>query len=132
MENGLSRSLGSLTTLAVALLLVVGACGGGGPYTIEELSGDTGCRGDGTMEILDDGSVRPVGDIQYEMLTDGFPSPWCLDLVHRWLGPLDVEGYTFDSSPDDPLEFTVMEAGYTHSGGSGTVTTPDGDVVTLP
>jgi hypothetical protein len=118
---------------AVGLLMVlVVACGGGGAFTIEDLSADTGCRGDGTMEVLGDGSVRAVGDIQYEMLTDGIPGPWCLDLVHRWLGPMDVEGYTFESEPGDPLEFTVTEAGYTHTGGSGTVTTPGGDIVTLP
>jgi len=115
-----------------ALLIVMLACGGGGPFTIEDLSADTGCTGDGTMEILADGSVRAVGDIQYEMLTDGLPSPWCLNLVHRWLDTMDVEGYSFDSDPGDPLEFTVMEAGYTYASGSGTVTTPDGDVVTLP
>lgn len=121
-----------LLLAGAALMLVVLACGGGGPFTIEDLSADTGCTGDGTMEILADGSVRAVDDIQYEMLTDGFPSPWCLNLVHRWMDTMDLDGYVFESDPADPLEFTVMEAGYTYTAGSGTVTTPDGDVVTLP
>lgn len=129
--RGWSSCRGRVAALGTYLLLVA-ACGGGGPFTIEELSADTGCRGDGTMEILGDGSVRALGDIEYEMLTDGIPGPWCLDLVHRWLEPMDIEGYTFESEPGDPLEFTVMDAGYTHTGGRGTVTTPDGDRITLP
>ncbi len=114
-----------------ALLMVVGACGGG-PFTIEEFKADTGCTADGVMEITASGQTRAVGDIEYFMISAGLPSPWCEGLVHRMPDGVEISGYVFDSEPGDPLEFVVEADGYVYLAGSGSVTNPDGKVTNLP
>jgi hypothetical protein len=58
---------------------------------------------------------------------------WCYDAKHTWIGTLTYSGYTFASDPNDPLQFRVdHNGGYVYIGGKGTVTKPDGSVVSLP
>ena len=58
---------------------------------------------------------------------------WCYGAEHTWIGEATYAGYTFKSSLDDPLKFVVdRNKGYSYEQGAGTVTTPDGDIVTLP
>ena len=58
---------------------------------------------------------------------------FCYGAKHTWIGTLTYSGYTFTSDATDPLQFTVVkDQGYVYVGGTGTVTSPDGSVVTLP
>lgn len=58
---------------------------------------------------------------------------WCYGAKHTWQGEATYAGYTFESSPDDPLQFVVdRDKGYYYKQGTGTVTMPEGEVVTLP
>jgi len=58
---------------------------------------------------------------------------WCYGAKHTWIGTLIYSGYTFASDANDPLQFEVdQNRGYVYIGGSGTVTSPDGSVETLP
>jgi hypothetical protein len=57
---------------------------------------------------------------------------WCYDARHTWIGTLTYAGFTFASDADDPLQFTITPKGYLYVKGKGTVTMPDGSVVTLP
>lgn len=118
-------------TAALLLMTAVSSCGGG-PFTIGEWHASSSCTADGTMEILESGNVRSLGEIQYHMSSSGMPSIWCEGLVHRWPTTGEIEGYEFSSDPGDPLEFTVGADGYQYLAGAGTVTTPEGKVVELP
>ena len=67
------------------------------------------------------------------MRKSGLPSAWCNGTIHVWKGKVTYEGYTFESSTDDPLQFAVdKDKGYRYVEGKGTVTTPEGKVVELP
>ncbi len=58
---------------------------------------------------------------------------WCYGAKHTWIGTLTYAGYTFASDENTPLQFMVSEdQGYVYVDGKGTVTFPDGSVVTLP
>jgi hypothetical protein len=58
---------------------------------------------------------------------------WCYGAKHTWLGCNSYAGYTFDSDADNPLQFMIDRGeGYLHIRGKGTVTQPDGEVVSLP
>jgi hypothetical protein len=113
------------------LVFVLGACSGGGPFTIEWYS-VSGCEAVGTVELLPGAQMRTVGEIEYRFSSGGSPTMWCEGLLHRWIGASEFEGYTFDSSEDAPLEFEVTAEGYVYKGGTGTVTTPEGKTITLP
>jgi hypothetical protein len=122
--------------LVVTLTVVILASGCTGPFTIEDFSASNACDGQGTIEFrMEGGQLRATtrDDVQTFMRQSGMPSVWCHGLRHVWIGEATLEGYTFDSSPDDPLQFVVdRDKGYYYEQGTGSVTTPDGEVVTLP
>ncbi len=58
---------------------------------------------------------------------------WSPGSRHTILGKMSNYGYLFASDSSDPLVFEVdAKLGYVYKSGRGTVTTPDGKVVTLP
>jgi hypothetical protein len=58
---------------------------------------------------------------------------WCYGAKHTWIGTLTYAGYTFASDASDPLQFIIdQNRGYVYIGGKGSVTSPDGVVVSLP
>jgi major membrane immunogen (membrane-anchored lipoprotein) len=107
----------------------------GGSYAIEDrafepvVEGDCGCdieilSVDGESFVLVKGTLSIVG---------GEVTLWCYGAKHTWVGCISYAGYTFDSDADNPLQFMVdREKGYLHIRGKGTVTQPDGEVVSLP
>ena len=131
----MNRNWASMS-LAVTLIVVIlaGACTG--PFTIEDFSASNACDGQGTIEFrMEGGQLMATArdDVQTFMRQAGMPSVWCHGLRHVWIGEATLEGYTFDSSPDDPLQFVVDRGkGYYYDQGTGTVTAPDGEVTTLP
>lgn len=123
--------------LAVAFgaLLFTAACGdsdNSGQLSNEMFRADTGCSAEGTVEITADGQAVAGEDVEYFLPEGGFPTIWCEGITHRWPERTELEGYVFESNPGDPLEFTVAEDGYVYASGSGTVTTPEGEVVEFP
>lgn len=130
-------SYGRVSSLfAVTLIVVILASGCTGSFTIEDLSASSACDGEGTIELrMEDGQLRATArdDVQTFMRQSGMPSIWCHGLRHVWIGEATLEGYTFDSSTDDHLQFVVdRDKGYHYEQGTGSVTTPDGEVIALP
>jgi hypothetical protein len=77
--------------------------------------------------------VTARGETQVSMRQSGMPSAWCHGFRHVWVGEVTHKGYTFKSSPDDPLQFVVdRDRGYYYEKGAGTVTMPDGKAIVLP
>ena len=126
-----------LLAISLVVLILASACAKG-PFTIkdENFAASNVCDGEGVLELRMEGgelTVAARGDIQTFMRQSGFPSAWCHGLRHVWIGEATHAGYTFESSPDDPLQFVVdRDKGYYYEQGTGTITTPDGEVVTLP
>ncbi len=122
-----------IIVISLILLCFVNACGTG-VYTIKDdnFTASDICDGQGVWVLHSEGATAQ-GDISVTMLKDGFPNIWCHGLTHMWVGEATYAGYTFKSSQDDPLYFVVdRQKGYYYIKGSGTVTEPDGKVVTLP
>ncbi len=130
------HEVSSLLVISLVILILASACANG-PFIIkdESFAASDVCDGEGTIEIrMVNGEFQATAgeDVQLEFLESGMPSIWCHGLTHVWLGTATYEGYTFESDPDDPLQFVVdRESGYRYVLGTGTVTTPNGDVVTL-
>lgn len=124
--------------LVVIMLIVVILASGcsTGPVIIEEFSASNVCDGEGTIELQTvGGQLRATArdDVQTFMRQTGMPSIWCHGLKHVWIGEATLEGYTFDSSLDDPLQFVVdRDKGYYYEQGTGSVTMPDGEIIKLP
>jgi hypothetical protein len=79
---------------------------------------------------VDGTSFTVSGDIQ---MSNSNWYVWCYDAKHTWIGTLTYAGYTFASDANDPLQFTLVQGlGYVYIAGKGSVTSPDGSVVTLP
>lgn len=127
-----------LIILLAALALTSACVGGGGAFTIKDSSfaASNACDGEGVLEFqVRSGELRVAacGSVQASYRQSGMPSAWCHGFKHVWIGQATHAGYIFESSPDDPLQFVVDRGkGYRYERGSGTVTTPDGKVVTLP
>lgn len=109
------------------------------PFVInnESFSASPYCDGKGTVvNAMKDGQL--VGTAQENVQAhiidqSGMPGPWCSGFQHLWQGKSEWEGFTIDSDANDPLVFQVdRKNGYTYIKGKGTVTYPDGKVVTLP
>lgn len=126
-----------LFAISLVMLILASACAGG-TFTIEDGSfkASNACDGEGTLEWrMQSGKVAVTarGNVQTFMRQAGMPSAWCNGLRHVWIGEVTHAGYTFESSSDNPLQFVVdSDKGYYYEQGTGTVTTPDGEVVTLP
>ena len=131
-----NHKISRLLLLSLVIACLISACGG--PFTIkhEKFAADDACDAEGTIELrMEGGKLRSVtgSDFQVFMRKSGFPSAWCHGVRHVWKGKATYEGYTFESSPDDPLQFVVDRSkGYVYVEGKGTVTTPEGKVVDLP
>ena len=108
------------------------------PFTIknESFAASNACDGEGVLEFkTENGDLTATarGDIKTFMRQSGLPSAWCHGFRHVWIGESTYAGYTFNSDPDDPLQFVVdRDKGYYYEQGTGTVTLPNGSVVTLP
>ena len=122
--------------VGLAVIILASACTGSFTIEDEDFTASNACDGEGTLEFrMESGELRVTArdDVQTFMRQSGMPSAWCHDLRHVWIGEATYAGYTFKSSPDDPLQFVVdRDKGYYYEQGTGTVTTPDGEVVTLP
>ena len=91
-----------------------------------------------SKHILFSGYVEMITNISKEDLvkgetiTDVKPNGWGTGARHTLKGKLKIQGYTFVSSPEDPLVFRVgRNYGYEYERGKGTVTTPTGDEIHL-
>ena len=88
------------------------------------------CDGDVQITGVSGTGLVVSGDIP--MINSQFVV-FCYGAKSTWIGTLTYAGYTFASDASDPLQFTVVQGqGYVYTGGTGTVTSPDGSVVTLP
>jgi hypothetical protein len=88
------------------------------------------CNTDVQITAVEGTSFSVTGTISFR---NGGLVVWCYNARHTWLGTLTYAGYTFASDPKDPLQFMVDQTrGYVYVGGKGTVTSPDGKVVSLP
>jgi len=127
-----------LRLLIVSLMVIVLASACTGPLTIkdENFTASNVCDGEGTLELRMEGGellMTARDELQIFMLQSGMPSSWCHGLRHIWIGEATYAGHTFKSSLDDPLQFVVdREKGYYYEQGTGTITMPEGEVVTLP
>lgn len=105
-------------------------------FIIEDFSASNACDGKGTVELqMEDGQLIATlsDDVDIIMRTNGLPSMWCHGLTHVWIGKGVLKKYTFDSNADDPLQFIVdKEIGYYYKQGSGSIITPEGEVIRLP
>jgi hypothetical protein len=88
---------------------------------------------DGDIQIKGvNGTTLSVGGTKLPMINSKFVV-FCYGAKHTWIGTLTYAGYTFASDATDPLQFEVVQdQGYVYTAGTGTVTSPDGSVVTLP
>jgi hypothetical protein len=78
-----------------------------------------------------DGELRIQGGIVEER--GGRLLLWCYAARHTWIGVQTYAGHTFASDQNAPLQFRVdRDRGYVYVNGKGSVTLPDGTVVTLP
>ena len=88
------------------------------------------CDGDSQITAVSGTGLTVSGTIS--MINSQFVV-FCYGAKTTWIGTLTYVGYTFASDAADPLQFTVVrDQGYVYTGGKGTVTSPDGSVVTLP
>jgi hypothetical protein len=80
------------------------------------------------------GDLHVQGKVTFRMGARGFePVFWAPGVTHTWVGKNNILGYTFNSDTDWPLVFKVDEKkGYRYLRGKGSVTMPDGKVVSLP
>lgn len=126
-----------LLTISLVILTLASACAKG-PFTIKDKKFEASdiCDAEGLLELrMEDSELKITARtaIKTFMRKSGFPSAWCHGVRHVWIGTATHAGYTFESSPDDPLRFVVdRDKGYFYEQGTGTVTTPDGKVVVLP
>jgi hypothetical protein len=126
-----------LLAIGLVVLILASACAKG-PFAIkdESFAASDACDGEGVLELRMEGGELKItsrDDMQIFMRQSGLPSAWCHGLRHVWIGEATHAGYTFESSPDDPLQFVVdRDKGYYYEQGTGTVTTPDREIVTLP
>jgi len=88
------------------------------------------CDGDVQIKGVSGTGLTVSGTIPF---INGQIVVFCYGAKHTWIGTLTYSGYTFASDTTDPLQFKVVkDQGYVYVGGTGTVTSPDGSVVTLP
>jgi hypothetical protein len=88
------------------------------------------CETDIQITGIEGGSFNFKGT--FTLNSSGF-ALFCYNAKHTWIGRLTYAGYIFDSDADDPLQFMVTQNdGYVFLKGKGSVTQPDGKLVTLP
>lgn len=125
-----------LIAISLAIVILASACSGTFKIDDENFAASNACDGEGTLEWQMSGGQPKItarGEVQTFMRQSGMPSAWCHGFRHVMVGEVTHAGYTFTSSADDPLQFVVdRDKGYYYEQGTGTVTTPDGDVVSLP
>jgi len=88
------------------------------------------CETDIQITEVDGTSLTVSGDISMRNSTWVI---WCYGAKHTWIGTLTYAGFTFASDASDPLQFIIdQNRGYVYLAGKGSVTSPDGAVVSLP
>ena len=88
------------------------------------------CNTDATITSVEGNSFEAGGQIS---IRNGALALWCYGAKHTWKGRLTYAEHVFDSDNESPLQFMVdKDEGYVYLGGKGTVTLPDGTVITLP
>lgn len=124
------KTLQILTILCLGLLLLI-SCSS--PFVINDLKADGNYQGQCPIELTFssvNGQVMSSGS----MFTDinGYSSAWCEGAKHTYKGKVSFDGYTFDSDEASPLQFRVDKTGYVYIAGKGSITMPDGSIVSLP
>jgi len=87
------------------------------------------CATKAKIVAVDATGPRAEGDLA---TVAGEPTLFCVGAKHEWTGTLSFGGYSIQSDPAEPLEFSVHPAkGYIYTGGKGRVTLPNGRTVEL-
>lgn len=119
------------------LCLVSLSCGRSFSLKDDRLIDKSARHDDGNLQIKQnpDGSYHITGKIMTTFDADGGTSQnvWADGVTHTWIGKVRYQNFVFDSDANKPLVFRVdKDNGYTYVSGKGTVTTPDGQVTSLP
>jgi protein-disulfide isomerase len=118
--------------VAVSLLGLALLTGCSPSLTIKDLKADEKYQGSCQIELelsSVNGGVLNSGTMQPD--ANGYMSAGCNGAKHTLIGKVSISGYLFDSDEQSPLQFRVGKGGYAYVAGKGSVTMPDGTVVTL-
>jgi alpha-tubulin suppressor-like RCC1 family protein len=122
-----------LQTTVLILFSVLLLSGCGNSYVLKDLKADESfegtCKSDLTFSSVN-GSIQITGLMVINQ--SGEIVPWCNGATHTWMGNVTYNGYVFNSDENSPLQFRVEKDSYVYTDGSGTITLPDGSVVSLP
>jgi len=103
------------------------------PFEINDLKADKNYQGKCSTELTfssSNGQVMSSGSMSTD--TNGYSSAWCEGAKHTYKGKVAFDGYTFESDGASPLQFEVDKTNYVYVTGKGTITMPDGTIVSLP
>jgi hypothetical protein len=126
-----SRKLLQLTTIFYLGLLLLTGCSSS--FVIKDLNADENYQGKCNVELTfssANGQVKGSGNMSTDI--NGYSSAWCEGAKHTYEGKIIYNGYTFDSDVSSPLQFRVDKTGYVYVAGKGSITIPDGTIISLP